>query len=106
MAIYPTPNASDLADVERITNWVHVSASGGLFWPILSVVIWVIVFIGSISEGRAAYRAFIYANFIGVILGSILGLLGWFNVAFIYFYIILLGFGLVWIKLQKSRVRL
>lgn len=106
MAIYPTPNATDLADVERITNWVHVSASGGILMPVLSIVIWVIIMIGSIAEGRAAYRAFIFANFVGVILSVMLGLLGWFNVAFIYFYIILLAFGLVWIKLQKSRVRL
>lgn len=103
MALFPTPNATDLQDVERIANWVHTSASGGIFFPVIAIVIWAIIFIGSISEGRAAYRAFIYANFITVILGVMLGLLGWFNVSYIYFSIILLGFGLIWIKLQRSK---
>ncbi|KKL87818.1 hypothetical protein LCGC14_1930920 [marine sediment metagenome] len=103
MVEFPTPNASDLADIERITNWVTVTGSGGLLMPIMMMVIWMIAFIGSISEGRQAYRGFIFANFICLILSVFLGLLGWMNVNFIYFFIILLGFGLVWIKLQKSR---
>ncbi len=103
MALFPTPNASDLADVERIANWVQVDASGGVFFPVIAAVVWAIIFIGSISEGRQAYRAFIYANFVAVILSVILGLLGWMNTSYIYFFIILLGFGMIWIKLQRSK---
>lgn len=103
MALFPTPNASDLADVERIANFVQVEATGGLLFPVLAATIWAIVFIGSISEGRQAYRGFIYANFVAVILSVILGFLGWMNTSYIYFFIILLGFGLIWVKLQKSK---
>lgn len=101
MAIFPKPNVTDLQDVERIANWVGVTASGGIFWPVMVLVIWSIAFIGSISEGREAHRAFIFANFISLTLSIPLGLLGWLNVSYIYFLIILLGFGLIWIKLQK-----
>ncbi len=104
MPLFPTPNASDLADVERIANFVQIEATGGLFFPTIAAVIWSIIFIGSISEGRQAYRAFIYTNFILVILSVILGLLGWMNTSYIYFFIILLGFGMIWIKLQKTRI--
>lgn len=103
MTIFPTPNATDLQDVERIANWVGLTASGGIFWPVIVLVIWFIAFIGSISEGREAHRAFIFANFISIILSVFLGLLGWINASYIYFLITLLGFGLVWAKLQKGR---
>lgn len=103
MSIFPTPNATDLQDIERIANWVQVTASGGILFPTISIVIWLIIFIGSISEGREAYRAFIFANFVGIILGVILGFLGWFNSSYIYFFIILLGFGMIWIRLQRSK---
>lgn len=103
MPLFPTPNSSDLADVERIVNWTTTTASDGLLMPVMILVIWTIAFIGSISEGRELYRGYIFANFICLILSIILGLLGWMKVSYIYFFIILLGFGMVWIKLQKSR---
>ena len=103
MVQIPIPNASDLQDVERIVNWTNLTATGGLLMPTLLLVIWGIAFVGVFAQGRAAYRAFIFANFMTLILSIILGLLGWLQVGYIYFLVILLGFGLVWIKLQKPR---
>ncbi len=39
MPLFPTPNASDLGDIERIANWVQIDATGGLFFPVMAVVI-------------------------------------------------------------------
>lgn len=100
---FPTPNATDLQDVERIFNWINNTATGGLFMPVILLVIWLVAFVGVIAQGRATYRAWIFSNFICLTLSTILGLLGWLQISYIYFFIILLGLGMVWIKLQKPR---
>lgn len=103
MAIFPTPTVNDTRDLELIFRWVNAEATGGIFFPIMILVVWAIAFIGAIAEGREASRAFIFANFITSVLGIILGLLGFLQPAYIYFTIILLGFGLIWAKLTKRR---
>lgn len=101
--IYPTPGVNDTLDIQTMFSWVNNTATEGIFFPIILFVIWVIAFIGSISEGREAFRAWIFASFICSILGIILGLLGFLQPAYIYFLIILLGMGLVWAKLTQGR---
>ena len=103
MAIYATPTVEDTRDLETIFRWINNDASGGIFFPVTLLVIWVVAFIGSISEGRESYRAFIFANFITIPMAILLGLLGLLSATFIYFLIILLGFGMIWIKLVTSR---
>ncbi len=103
MSIYPTPNATDMRDIQTIFRWTNDVAMEGLFFPVMLMVIWAIAFIGAVAEGRAASRAFIFANFIGIVLAIILGLLGFLQPAYIYFLIILLGFGLIWAKLTSPR---
>ena len=103
MAIYPVPAVNDTRDIELIFRWVNNTATGGLFFPIILLVVWFIAFIGAIAEGREASRAFIFANFISSVLGIILGLLGFLQPAYIYFTIILLAFGLIWAVTTKKR---
>lgn len=105
MAQFPTPNATDLQDVEQIFNWINGTATGGLFMPVILLVIWLVAFVGVIANGRPTYRAWIFANFVSLTLSVILGLLGWLQISYIYFFIVLLGIGLVWIKLQKPQPR-
>ncbi len=103
MAIYSTPGVNDTRDIETIFRWINNDASGGIFFPVVLLCVWVVAFVGAISEGREAYRAWIFANFITIPMAILLGLLGLLSSTFIYFIIILLGFGLVWIKLVTSR---
>lgn len=105
MAQFPTPNATDMQDIEGIFNWVTLTATAGLFIPVMMLVIWLIAFVGVIAQGRPTYRAWIFANFICLTLSVLPGLLGWLNITYIYFFAILLGFGMVWVKLQKPRSR-
>ena len=65
-------------------------------------VIWVIAFIGAISEGRQASRAFIFASFICAILAILTTLMGMLNKEFMYFSFILVGGGMIWYYLQTS----
>lgn len=103
MAIYSTPGVNDTKDLQTIFRWVNNEASGGLFFPIVLLAIWVIAFVGAIAEGREAYRAWIFACFITTPMAILLGLLGFLSSTFIYFLIILLGFGLIWARLVTSR---
>ena len=66
-------------------------------------VIWFIALIGSLADGRKFYRGFIFANFISSILAMILVLLGVLSRSYMYFFILMLAFGVVWAKLAESR---
>lgn len=98
---FPVPNATQTQDIFEIAKFVNNEASGGIFFPIMLLVIWAIAFIGSISEGRGALRAWIFANFVCSILAIILALLGFLQATFIYFLVILLAFGVLFAKLQN-----
>ena len=102
MALFATPNATDMTDLWEISRFTN-SASGGFMFLTLMGSIWTIAFIGAIAEGRKAYRGWIFANFICTILTVPMALLGMIQASYMYFFIILLGFGLVWTRLSESR---
>ena len=102
MALFPTPNSTDLIDIWEISRFTNDASGGSMFLAIM-LAIWAIAFIGAIAEGRKAYRGFIFANFICTILTIPLALLGAIQSTYMYFFIILLGFGLVWAKLSESK---
>ena len=102
MAIYPTPNATDLNDLLTITQFTNSVSEGSLFL-VLILMIWAIAFVGSLANGRAAYRGFIFASFISSILSILLALIGLLSLTYIYLFVMLLAFGLVWASLAKSK---
>lgn len=100
---FPTPNTTQTRDIFEIFKFVNNEASGGIFFPVILLVVGVIAFIGGLSEGRGAIRGWIYASFSTSILGIILGLIGFLQPMFIYFSIILLAFGVLMAKLTNAR---
>ncbi len=100
--IYNTPNSSDMQDILTITQFTNTESNGVLFLAMI-FMIWAVAFIGSLANGRQAYRGWIFASFICTVLSVILGLLGLLQITYIYLFIILLGFGLVWALLAKSK---
>ncbi len=102
MPIYGTPNSTDLQDILTITQFTNTQSGGSMFL-VFTLLIWAIAFIGSLANGRTAYRGFIFASFISSILSIILVLLGLLQQTYIYLFIMLLAFGLVWTSLAKSR---
>lgn len=104
MARFPTPGVNDTRTIEAMFGWVNNTATGGIFFPVILFSIWVIVFIGSVSEGRQASRAFMWANFSCSILAIILALLGFLQPSFMYLFIMMLAFSLIWFKLGNSRL--
>lgn len=102
LEIFATPNATDMQDLWTISRFTN-NASGGFMFLTIMGSIWAIAFIGAIAEGRKAYRGWIFANFICTILTIPMALLGMIQSSYMYFFIILLGFGLVWAKLSESK---
>jgi len=100
---YPVPNATDTSDLLNVFQWVSNSATDGLFFPIMVLVIWVIQFIGVISEGRPSSRAWTFASFTATILSIILGLLAMLAQKWVYLLVLMTSLGIFWLKLATSR---
>ncbi len=100
---YPVPNITDTRDLLSVFQWISESATGGLFFPIMILVIWVIQFIGVIAEGRPASRAWLFASFTATILSIILGILALMAQKWIYLLILFVSLGVFWVKLSSAR---
>lgn len=101
---FATPTVNETQDILSIFQFINNKATEGLFFPVILLSIWLIAFIGSIAEGRPASRAWIFASFIGTILGSLLAILGMLNVTYVYFLILNIAIALAWIKLSGARL--
>ncbi len=102
LELFPVANATDMENLWTISRFANNSAGGGMFLTIMSAI-WAIAFIGGIAEGRKAYRGWIFANIICTVLTIPMALLGLIQSSYMYFFIILLGFGLIWAKLAESK---
>lgn len=100
---FPIPEPSDTRDLLSIFQWISDSATGGLFFPIVIVVIWVVQFIGVIAENRPSSRAFLFASFTATILSIILGILAMMAQKYIYLLILMVSLGVFWVKLATAR---
>lgn len=103
MARFAVPDINATQDILGMFNFVNNEASGGLFFPVMLLTIWVVAFIGSLSEGRPASRAWIFASFIGSVLGALLVLLGYLDSTYLYFLVLNMAFAIGWIYLSGSR---
>ncbi len=103
MAIYPTPTANETRDLFSIFQFVNDKATTGLFFPVILLTIWLVAFIGAIAEGRQASRAFIFSSFVSTVLGILLALMGFLSMTYVYFLILLIAFGIFWIRLEGGR---
>ena len=100
---YPVPQANDTRDLLTVFQWISNEATGGLFFPIMIMVIWIVQFIGVLSEGRPASRAWVFASFTATILSVILGILAMMAQKWIYLLILMVSLGAFWLKLSTAR---
>lgn len=101
-APYNTLNVTDTTNFYTLFGYVNHAVTGGLFMPVMLLVIWLVAFIGSISEGRPASRGFIFASFICSILSIMMALIGFLSSQYMYFSFLLVGAGLIWYKLDQA----
>ena len=102
-SFYEVPTQNDTQDLLTIFQFVNNDATGGLFFPIMIMVIWAVQFISILSEGRRASNAWIYASFTAFILSVMLGILALMSSQYIYLIVIMLSFGIFWIKMVNTR---
>lgn len=100
---YETPLPSDTRDLLSVFQWISNTATDGLFFPIMILVIWTIQFIGVMAEGRPASRAWLFASFTATILSIILGILAMMAQKYIYLLILMVSLGIFWVKLAMAR---
>ena len=100
---YPIPTVNDTRDLLSIFQFVSNDLTGGLFFPLMILVIWTVQFIGVLSEGRQASRAWIFASFTATILSIMLGILALMEQKWIYLLVIAVSLGAFWIKLSTAK---
>ena len=100
---YPVPGVNDTGDLLQVFQFISNEATSGLFFPVMIFVIWIIQFIGVLSEGRPASRAWLFASFTATILSIILGILAMMAQKWIYLLILMISLGAFWVKLASSK---
>lgn len=100
MAYYTEPTGNDTKGVFEFFNYVNATATGGLFFPVIIFVIWIISFLA--IKQYSTSRAWTFASFFCSVLSIILAVMNLIAPVFMYFFIIFTAIGLVWLKLEPS----
>lgn len=98
--IYTPPTNNDTVGIYEFFSYVN-NISEGIFFTMLLFIIFIVVFIA--TKQFTASRALTYSSFVSVILGIPLAVLGLIGPKFMYLFIILLGVGVVWMKLEVGQ---
>jgi hypothetical protein len=99
---YPVPNATDTKDLLNIFRFVS-TATDGLFFPLMILVIWIVQFIAAVSQGKPSSRAWVFASFTATILSILLGILALIEQKWVYLLVIAVSIGAFWIKLATAK---
>jgi len=100
MAYYETPTGNETSGFYELFGFIGRSATGGLFWPVMLLVIWVITFIA--MKQYSTSRAWTFASFFCSILSIIMAILDYISPKFMYLCIFLTLVGFVWLKLEAE----
>lgn len=98
---YRTPNISDTQGFYEYSNYIN-EVAGGIFFPSIIFIIWVIVFIATLRFGGA--RSWTYASFLSMVLAIMLTVLDLTSATFMYLFIFMTGIGFVWLNLETRNV--
>lgn len=102
MTHYPVPTVNDTQGIYEVARFAN-TASDNILFPIMLLVVWTIGFIGSITEGRVAYKAWTFASFISTILGTMLALMGFLDPKYMYLLVFMTAVGMFWAHLQSNK---
>jgi prepilin signal peptidase PulO-like enzyme (type II secretory pathway) len=97
---YVTPTGNETAGFYEIFGFVGRSATAGLFWPIMLLVVWVVSFMG--LKQYSTSRAWTFASFFCAVLSILLAVLDYISPKFMYLPIMLTLIGFVWLKLEAE----
>jgi len=105
--IYAPPTANDTVGFFEIMSYINTTA-GGLFFPVILLVVWLITFISSlltsgVYSGRSAAGGWTFASFITFVLAMPLSIMGVLDPKYMYLTVIFMAVGIVWVYLADSR---
>lgn len=104
MAYYNLSNSSDSENLNTFLGYIN-RITENLFFPVMLLVVWFIAFISIYSnegQGRSASaKAFTVSSFFTSVLSIMLVLLGYMSSKFMYLQFILVGIGIVWLKMEQ-----
>ncbi len=99
MSYYTPATINDTKGIFEFFSFVNTTADGAFFVVIL-FVIWIIGFLA--IKQYSTPKAWTFASFFCAILSILLAVLNLIAPKFMYIFLILLGIGLVWLKLEPS----
>lgn len=98
----PEMTSNDTGNMLNLFGYVQHTATSGLFFPLILLAIWVIAFVGSLSEGRRANVALLFSSFVTAILSVPLVFINFLSSSYMYFLFLMVGGGLIWLYLERS----
>lgn len=99
--IFPFPNETQVTGIYEFTEYANI-VTDGIFIPLFVWMIFIVTFIA--SKNFETSKAFTLASFISMMIAIPFSVLNLVSPRFMYLYILMLGTGLVWIKLQSGRI--
>ena len=99
MARFPTANNTNTQDIFEMFKFINNDATGGLFFPVMLLVIWVVSFGGSLASGNLASRSWVFASFFCSVLSILMVLMGFLDKGYMFFLVLMLAAGILWVKL-------
>lgn len=94
--VYQVLNTTDTQDLYTLFRYINNSATEGLFFPIMLLVIWSIGFLGVLADGKPLSRGFTFSSFICSIIAILLVIMNVLNPMYMYFLFVLTAIGIFW----------
>ena len=98
MAYYVEPTSNDTIGIFEFFNYVN-SVAGGLFFPVILLVIWIVTFVG--TKQYTTSRAWTIASTIISFISIPLAVAGLIAPRWMYMSFVLLAVGVLWLKLEN-----
>jgi hypothetical protein len=94
------PTGNQTNGIYELFGYIGGDATGGLFWAIMLLVIWVIAFMG--LKQYSTSRAFTFASFMCAVIGIVMGVMDYISPRWMYLAVFMTVIGFVWLKLEGS----
>jgi len=97
--IYPWITENETMGLNEIAGYVN-QVTAGMFFPLILLAMFVITFVSTMHYGNG--KAFVFSTFFCSILAIFLVIAGLLNFGWMYLLFVLLGIGLMLLRLDKS----
>ena len=101
LTYYPVMNTTDTQDMTTLMSFANY-VSGGMFMPVMLMVIWFIWVLGSTFIGKSISRSILFASFFCSILSILFVILNWLSPNYMYFLFLMTALSLIWVRLIEA----